>query len=213
MKILPEKKPKQIPVGGNILVDLMPQSHKDIVAIRNTRRRWTTAVVVFFAACLIISLITYSTNVFSGSQLSAERIAQEQVDIKINGYAEINQALNSQAESNALLAKAAGTEIDWSKLVSTIESSLPSGTSILSMSVVTGGGVKDKNSSAISMNLSSESTFGYSDSLKAIQSTPGVTGFEIGGLTSTSDSQYKYSVTFSYDTSILTQRFEKVPEK
>jgi hypothetical protein len=126
-------------------------------------------------------------------------------------YAEVNSALELQKVAIDSLNLAAGSEIDWNKLISSIERNLPSGTQISAISV-TGGGEKPKSkndpdvAAVINLNLSSSATIGYSDSLRMIENMPGVKGVEISGL-KTEGERYTYTLSFTYDTSLLTERF------
>lgn len=201
------KKEPSIPLGGAPFIDLMPQSHKDIVSIRRTRKSWTYGFIVVVIVCALVSAGLWAFNIQAKSQLDSEVSTQEQLDIKISNYAEVNQALESQKEAVKLLNQAAGSEIDWAKLIKNIEETLPGGTEVSALSVTTGGTADDEVSSAIVMDLSSSTTLGYSDSLKSIEGLAGVTSVEIGGLSTSGEDNYTYKMAFTYDNSILTEQY------
>jgi len=213
--LLPSKKEKteqKIPIGGNILIDLMPQSHKDVVATRDAKRRWTSIFAIVVAGCLMASGLSFAYNMQTQSQVSSEQSKQEALDLQIARHAEVNQALQSETTARGLLETSAGNEIDWNELISTIQTNLPQGTRITSLNVMTGGTPEDEISSAITMNLTSDSTLGYSDSLRAVENIDGVQQVEIGGLSVSGEGSYTYTMSFTFDTSILTERFATVEE-
>jgi len=201
------KKEPSIPLGRSPFIDLMPQSHKDIVSLRRTKKSWTYGFFVVVVVCALVSAGLWALNIQAKSQLGLEISAQEQLDIKISNYAEVDQALKSQKEAVKLLNQAAGSEIDWAKLINNIEKSLPSGIEITSLSVTTGGTADSEVSSAIVMDLSTSTTLGYSDSLKSFENLAGVTSVEIGDLSSSGDDSYTYKMAFTYDNSILTEQY------
>ena len=214
--LLPSKKDKteaKLPLGENILIDLMPQSHKTVVEIRQARRTWTGVFGAVVIGCLIGSGLALGYNWQTEKQVSKEQIVQEDLDLKIAQHAEVNQALQSESSARDLLNTAAGNEIDWNDLITTIESNLPAGTRISSLTVVNGGTVEDEVSSAVTMNLTSDTTLGYSDALRAVEGINGVQKVEIGGLSMGGENQYVYAMSFTFDTSILTERFAIIEEE
>lgn len=215
--LIPKKKDKGdigIPLGENILIDLMPQSHKDVVETREAKRSWTGIFAAIVIGCVVVSGASVFYSYQTQAKVKAEQDKHATIDLQIARHAEVNQAIQSESSARSLLDTAAGNEIDWNDLITTIEGNLPPGTNIVSLNVTNGGGIDDEISSAITMNLSSTSTFGYSDSLRAVEGINGVQQVEIGGLSGSSDGGYSYTMSFTYDTSILTERFtleEEVP--
>lgn len=213
--LLPSKKDKteaKLPLGENILIDLMPQSHKTVVEVRQARKTWTGVFGAVVIGCLIGSGLSLGYNWQTQQKVQKEQVVQEELDLKIAQYAEVNQALQSEGAARDLLNTAAGNEIDWNNLITTIESNLPAGTRISSLTVVNGGTVEDEVSSAVTMNLTSDTTMGYSDALRAVEGINGVQKVEIGGLSMGGENQYVYAMSFTFDTSILTERFAIIEE-
>jgi hypothetical protein len=204
-------KQKSIPLGETIFVDLTPSSHKKLVDLRNLKKQWRYGVFGVASFCIAASIVAVGLNAQSEGDLTSEKSAQTVITKNTAVYAEVNKALEVQKIAVDSLNTAAGSEIDWNKLISSIEGSLPSGTKISAISV-TGGGQKPKSKSdtdvaaVISLNLSSSSTIGYSDSLRSIENMPGIKSVEISGLKSESE-RYTYTLSFTYDTSLLTGRF------
>lgn len=211
-RLTPKKKEPAIEVGGNIFVSLIPDSHKRAVEARKSKNNWTVIFGLTVLICVVVSAAMFLYNLQVQAQLSSELEEQGTVDLMISKHAEVHQAMESEKVAKELLGKSAGNEIDWGRLVGIIEGNLPGGTSISSMSVTTGGMIDDDVSSSVTLNLTSNSTFGYSDTLNSIQNINGVTEVQIGGLASTGQGGYSYKMTFTYDTTILTERFsEDIP--
>jgi hypothetical protein len=202
---------KRIPLGEAIFVDLTPPSHKKLVDLRILKKKWSYGLFGVAAFCMAASFAAVGLNATAEAALTAEKNAQVVITQNTAAYAEVNSALELQKVAVDSLNLAAGSEINWNRLISSVESNLPSGTRISAISV-TGGGVKPKSegdpdvAAAINLNLSSGATIGYSDSLKKIESMPGVDSVEISGL-KTEGERYTYTLSFTYDTSLLTERF------
>lgn len=202
---------KSIPLGEAIFVDLTPPSHKKLVELRHLKKKWTYGIFGVISFCIAASFVAVGLNATAEAALASELDAQVVITKNTAAYAEVNSALELQKIAVDSLNLAAGSEINWSRLISSVEGSLPSGTQINAISV-TGGGVKPKSANdldvaaVINLNLSSGSTIGYSDSLKMIEGMSGVKGVEISGL-KTEGARYTYTLSFTYDTSLLTERF------
>lgn len=204
-------KQKSIPLGETIFVDLTPPSHKKLVDVRNLKKKWTYGIFGVAAFCVAASFAALGLNATAEASLASERGAQLVITKDTATYAKVNSALELQKIATESLNIAAGSEINWTKLVSSIEGNLPAGTQISAISV-TGGGEKPKKdgdpdvAAVINLNLSSSSTLGYSDSLRMIENMPGVASVEISGLKSES-TRYVYTLSFTYDSTLLTERF------
>lgn len=204
-------KQKSIPLGETIFIDLTPPSHKKLVDLRHLKKKWRYGLFCVAAFCIASSIVAVGMNAQSEADLASETSSQRTITQNTAAYAEVNQALELQKIAVESLKLAAGSEIDWNKLITSIEGSLPSGTKISAISV-TGGGKKPASSSdpdvsaVISLNLSSSTTLGYSDSLRSIENMPGIKSVEISGLKSENE-RYTYTLSFTYDTSLLTGRF------
>lgn len=213
MKLELKKKEKAIPLGGNIQIDLMPQSYRDVVELRDLRRKWIVGLIAVAIISVVASLSFYAKSVVVNSQLNSEQSTHQQLDSQIANYAEVNQALDSQAEAKKLLEKGASTELNWDKLFKTIQDNLPNGTEITSLSAVVGG---DKNSEVISgvlLNLSSNDDIQYADTLKAMQGVGSIDSVEIGPIALTGENRYNFQITFTFDKSVLTGSYVEIPKE
>jgi hypothetical protein len=202
---------KSIPLGEAIFVDLTPPSHKKLVDLRILKKQWTYGLFGVVSFCVAASFVAVGLNATTQAALASEQNAQLVITQNTAAYAEVNSALELQKVAVDSLNLAAGSEINWNRLITSVESNLPSGTRISAISV-TGGGVKPKSkgdpdvAAVINLNLSSGATIGYSDSLRMIENMPGIDSVEISGL-KTEGERYVYSLSFTYDTSLLTERF------
>lgn len=204
-------KQESIPLGEAIFVDLTPPSHKKLVDLRILKKKWRYGLFGVATFCVAASFVAVGLNTATEAALADERSTQLVITKNTATYAQVNSALELQKVAVDSLNLAAGSEINWTKLISSIESNLPSGTQISAISV-TGGGTKPKAksdpdvSAVINLNLSSGATIGYSDSLKRIENIQGISSVDISGLKSETG-RYTYTLSFTYDTSLLTERF------
>lgn len=204
-------KQESIPLGEAIFVDLTPPSHKKLVEVRNLKKQWRYGLMGVAVFCVAASFVAVGLNTAAEGSLAAEGDAQLVITQNTATYAKVNSALELQKVAVDSLNLAAGSEINWNKLISSIEKNLPSGTQISAISVTSGGekpkAKGDPNIAAvINLNLSSGTTIGYSDSLKKIEGITGISSVEISGLKSEKE-RYNYTLSFTYDTSLLTDRF------
>ena len=202
-----EKKAPAIELGGNIVVNLIPDSHKESVEAKKTKNSWTAIFGFAVLVSVLASGAMFAYNLQVNSQLETETLKQATIDLSIARHAEVHQAIESEGIAKQLLSQAAGNEVNWNQFVGIIEQQLPQGTEITSLAVTNGGDVSDEVSSRVILNLTSNSTFGYSDSLNAVEGISGVQQVEIGGLSAAGEGGYTYQMVFTYDTSILTERF------
>lgn len=203
--------PDSIPLGEPIFVDLTPPSHKKFVEVRKLKKQWSYGVFGVAAFCIATSFAVVGMNAMTEGELASERALQLTITKDTATYAKVNSALELQKVAVESFNMAAGTELNWTKLIGSIESSLPSGTRVSAISV-TGGGEKPTNkddkgvAAVINLNLSSDNTMGYSDSLKRIEAMSGVQSVDISGL-KTEGTRYSYTLSFTYDTTLLTERY------
>lgn len=208
---------KSIPLGEAILVDLTPPSHREFVELRRLKKHWIYGLFGVMIFCIAASLLAVGLNAQTEGVLSSERNTQLLITKDTAKYAEINSALELEKIAIDSLNIAAGSEINWSRLISNIEGTLPSGTQISAISVTGGGelpkeGDKPGVAAVVNLNLSSASTLGYSDSLKKIEAMTGIDSVEISGL-KTESGRYNYTLSFSYDTSLLTGNYSLKEKK
>lgn len=207
MKLELKKKPQEISLGENILIDLMPSSYREVVEMRTLKRRAFYAIIATLVIFIVASLGVYTNSAIVSSSLKTERSTHASLDSQIAEYAEVNQALESQKESKKLLNQGASSEIDWNKLIKTVSDSLPNNTQILSLSSVAGDPATGKNVAGVLLSLSSKSDLQYSDSLASIRNISGVSDVKIGPGQRSGEDRFNYQISFTYDHSILTGRF------
>jgi len=200
----PAKAGKGIAVG-RVLVDLTPEAYRDAVRTRELKKIWIFVVAGTFAASVLVTSVIFVSSLPAGTSLASRLEENTQLQTALGQYQEINQAVDQMGATQDKLNQAAGSEIDWARLISAIEGSLPSGTSVQSIGINTTGSDTEKAASIL-ISFVADSPLGYADTLKAVQSAEGVTNVQIGGLTSV-DGGYQFSATLDYDTSIRTNRF------
>jgi len=200
----PAKAGKGIAVG-RVLVDLTPEAYRDAVRTRELKKIWIFVVAGAFAVSVLVTSLIFVSSLPVKTELDSRLSANTQLQSALDQYQEVNQAVDQMAATQDKLNQAAGNEIDWSTLISSLEGSLPTGTSVQSIGISTTG-VSTERSASLLVSFVADSPLGYADTLKAIQSAQGVSNVQIGGLTS-ADGGYQFSATMDYDTSIRTNRF------
>lgn len=199
-------KSPRLPINKYASIDLIPDSHKDLIAKENTSRGWRYAVFLIAGLCALTIVFGIIMKINYAHQINVEKSSQQDLTVQISQYADVDSALTAQKEASEALNKAAGAEVNWGGLLGKVNEALPEGTRISSMSISTGG-VKD-TSSAVTLNLSSSQTLDYSDVLQKIKAIDGLSNVQIGGLSMDGDDTYVYTVSFNIDTSILTQKYK-----
>jgi len=200
----PAKAGKGIPVG-RVLVDLTPEAYRDAIKTRELKKNWVFVVAGTFALSVLALSLIFTSGLPLRTDLDSKLNTNTQLQAALGQYQDINQAVDQMGATKDKLNQAAGGEIDWSSLISSLEGALPSGTSVKSIGININASSSEK-SAAILISFVADSPLGYADTLKAIQSAQGVSNVQVGGLTST-DGGYSFSATMDYDTSIRTNRF------
>lgn len=204
---LPKKKESGFQPEDNILIDLMPKSHRDVVRLKHQKKRTMYAVMCVIALCLGVSGTFYVSSIQASSLLTKEKEVQQQIDVAVLDYAEVDTALQNQKLFNDLLYASSGTELNWESILQKTQAALPENTSITSMSVTANDNMNSEVASSILLNLESTDPSGYSDTLRAFTSLEGAHSVTIGGLKSSQENSYSYALSFTYDESVRTNRF------
>lgn len=212
-KIELSRKVPRLPLPTSVKINLTPMSHLNVIKERKAKSTIIKSFIGIFVACVVASGTVIGLNANTNSKLSVARDNNEAVQAEIAKYADVSQVLDSQEEAKRLLGKAASNEVNWQKLIDTVLESLPSGTTATAISVQSGGKSTDKVSTAINIELVSNSPMGYSDTLNAVNDINGVSLVNIGGLTSAGDNLYSYSMSFALDSSYLTKKYYSVKPK
>lgn len=203
-------KPKGFTVGKST-IDLTPEVYRSAVKSRQMKKNWIMANASVFALCVLTSSLLFVSNAPIKAQLDTATNSTEQLLTALEDYKAQEQMIEKAGPIRKQLNSAAGSEIDWSELITSIEQTLPSGISIKSIGINADGAPssdpkKPGKGAAVLVSFSASSPLGYADTLRSVQSADGVSRVEIGGMTSSGES-YEFSATFDYDDQILTNKF------
>jgi len=203
----PTRDKRFMEITRNPRVDLLPSDYLELVALRRMRRFWIYIFAVVVAVAIATSLGFYAISLIEGQKLSSEQANQKLIESQISQYAEADSLLNARKEARNLMEKAGGSEVDWQKFLDRIISNLPEGTELQALDTVVGSGNPDEDGLGIRLVLTSDGSFGYSDTLKSIQSMGVTSAVDISGLATSGDNRYDFTVSFTLDSSVLTGRY------
>lgn len=203
-----QKKDKGIEVGGNTLVDLTPASYIEVIALRKHRKQWIYIFLSVVAVSLLAVVLFYAQFLNADMQLSNEQDAQAELDAQIAEYSDVNDVLVARDNAENTLTSAAGTEIDWDQAYDNIQSALPGDTSVSRMAVDVNENPGAMVSAAVQIDLTAGSTMSYSDTLGVISDLEEVNSVTIGGMERSGEDQYRFTMSFTYDESIKTGRYD-----
>jgi len=192
-------------VIGKTSVDLTPEAYKSAIEARALKKRWVFALGASLAFAALVTSSIFATSLPAKRDLDNELKNNTQLQTALGQYQEVNQAVDQMDITVNKLNLAAGGAIDWVQLISAVEATLPSGTSVSSIGINTAGNSADKGASLL-ISFTADSPLGYADTLRSVQTAPGVSNVQIGGMTST-ETSYEFSATLDYDTSIRTGKF------
>lgn len=205
-------KEKGMKIGASN-VDLTPQSY--ITTINNRRQKKNLIIfnvglaVVAVVVCLSMAGFGLASKVSLDNAKSQEKLIEGQ----LAEFADAAEAIEQQKPMLTKLSQASAGEINWYALISAIESTLPPSTTVSSMGINLDTNQNSERSTAILVSLSSTDPIGYADSLNAFEEYPQISNVNIGGLTAGGEGIYNFSMTFDYDTSIRTYRYNEEYEK
>lgn len=198
---------------GESNVDLTPQSY--ITTIKNRRQKKNLIIfnIGLAAVAVIVCLSMVGFGLASKVSLDNAKTQEKLLASQLEEFAEESQAIEQQKPMLSKLSQASAGEINWNALIRSIESALPSSTKVVSMGINLDTNPASERSTAILVALSSTDPIGYADSLNAFEEYPQVSNVNIGGLTAGGEGIYNFSMTFDYDTSIRTYRYNEEYEK
>lgn len=206
-----EAKPKNKPAKtkgfefGRATVDFTPEAFKEAVRVRELRKQWILICAAIFALSSLVVSFIFVSALPVGTELESQLRINSALETELGQYQEVNLAVEQKDATLEKLNRATNNAIDWGALLSSIEGALPAGTSMRSIGVTTDGTSTEKGASLI-ISFVADSPLGYADTLQAVQSAPGVSNVQIGGMTS-SGASYSFSATLDYDSSIRTNKF------
>lgn len=206
LKGLLARKEDSFDVGGNILIDLTPASYREVIELRQHKKRWT--YIVFAVMILAAIGLGFSYFKFLSADLALKGVENEQevIDQQVQEFADINDVLVARDNARVTLESAAGSELDWEKVYQNINSELPSDTSIARLAVNVNENAVSNVAAAVQIDLTAGSTMSYADTLEVITDLKEVSSVTIGGLKSSGEG-YTFSMAFTYDPSIKTDRY------
>lgn len=199
-------KSKGMPIGGRSMVDLTPEIYREAVRARALKKRWVFVNGGVLALCVLLTSSIFASSLPGKLQLDSELQNNAQLQAALGDYQEVNVAVEQMGATQDKLNLAAGGDIDWARLISAMEQTLPSGTEISSIGINSTSNSTERGA-AILISFVANSPLGYADTLKSVQSAEGVSNVQIGGMTSSGEDAYVFSATMNYDTSIRTNRF------
>ena len=205
VSIPPKLKGKCLGVGFTN-IDLTPHFFKEAVEVRELKKNWIFINAGVFALTVLILSTIFVSSLSPQSELQSQQESNTTLLAALGKYKSQTEALSSSKDTAQKLNKAAGSAINWETLTNSIQGSLPSGTSIASISINTGD--SDEKGASMLIRFTANSPLGYADTLKAVQSARGVSNVQIGGLSSSGENSYQFSATFDYDSTIKTNRFQ-----
>lgn len=203
----PKRKPAKVKgfEFGRATVDFTPEAFKEAAHVRELRKQWIFICAAIFALSSLVVSILFVSALPVGTELDSQLRINSALETELGQYQEVNIAVEQKDATLEKLNRATNNSIDWGTLLSSIEGTLPAGTSMKSIGVTTDGTSPKKGASLI-ISFVADSPLGYADTLKAVQSAPGVSNVQIGGMTS-SGASYSFSATLDYDSSIRTNKF------
>lgn len=207
----PAKKDKQqgkakgIPIG-KVNVDLTPDFYKDAVYARQLKKQWIFINGGVLAIVALILSFVFVSTLPAKSDLNNQMTLNKNLQSALAQYQDVSMLIEEKKSVETKLQNAAGNEIDWVKLIDSIQDALPGGTSMSSIGISTTDGSDKEKGATILVRFVSDSPLGYADTLQSVQSAKGISNVEISGMSSTGES-YQFAATMHYDNSIKTNRF------
>lgn len=200
-------KTKGLPIG-RVNINLTPEFYKEAVYARQLKKQWIfiNAGIVALAA-LVLSFI-FVSGLPAKSNLENQMVLNKNLQSALVEYQDITILIDQKSATENKLIQAAGNEIDWSKLIDSIQNTLPNGTSISSIGITTTDSSNKEVGATILVQFVAKSPLGYADTLRSVQTAKGISNVEISGMSSTGES-YQFSATMNYDHSIKTNRFSE----
>ena len=202
-------KPKEKGMKSGGLIDLTPQTYITTIQERRLKKNLLVSTIGLAVVAAIVCGSFAGFGLAGKVSLKSAQSQQAILDSQMSEFADQVQALDQQKPIRSKLSQASAGEVNWRALIAAVENTLPTSTKVLSMGINVDTTVKSERSAAILVSLSSTDPIGYADSLNAFESYPNVSNVEVGGLTAGGEGVYNFSMTFDYNTSVRTNRYNE----
>lgn len=212
------KGPKLV-VGDFPYVSLMPANRLNAIEVEEAKGKWIKTVGAGVVIAIVIGVAAVGFKVIH--QISYDNAKQDAaaVEASILEFGEVDNALTIKTGIEGEITQGSANSINWQDLQNRISQNLPGGSSITTFDVVTGGKEGDASSAAVFVNVSALEPLDYAQILDSFGKVSGIIpdSLLIGDLTSTgsdgSQIVYSYPVSFTVDSTVLSQRWKYLTDK
>lgn len=206
-------------VGDFPYVSLMPANRLNAIEVEEAKSKWIKTVGAGVVIAIVIAVASVGFKVIHQISYDSAKQDAAAVEASILEFGEVDNALTIKTGIESEITQGSANSINWQDLQNRITQNLPGGSSITTFNVSTGGKEGDKSSAAVFVNVSALEPLDYAQILDSFGKVSGINpdSLIIGDLTSTgSDGSqiiYSYPVSFTVDTSILSQRWKYLTDK
>lgn len=211
------KGPKLV-VGDFPYVSLMPANRLNAIEVEEAKTKWIKTVGAGIVIAVVIAVASVGFKIIHQIGYDGAKQDAAAVEASILKFGEVDDALTIKSSIEGEIIEGTANTINWQDIQNRIAQNLPTGSSITTFNVNTGGTESDENSVSVFVNVSSIQPIAYAQILDSFGKVPGLVPdtLLIGDLTSltqSSDVVYSYPVAFSIDGSILSQRWKYLTDK
>lgn len=212
------KGPKLV-VGDFPYVSLMPANRLNAIEVEEAKSKWIKTVGAGVVIAIVIAVASVGFKVIHQIGYDNAKVDAAAVEASILKFGEVDNALTIKSGIEGEIIEASANSVNWQDLQNRIAQNLPSGSSITTFNVTTGGKEGEESSVSVFVNVSALEPLDYAQILDSFGKVSGILpeGLLIGDLTSTgSDGEqtiYSYPVSFTVDTSILSQRWKYLTDE
>jgi hypothetical protein len=203
-----------LPIGALPRVDLLPPSEMRRRDMMARARTWLFIGLGTLAVALLAVGGAFAYNVTATVRLGFEQARTQQILVAIAELSEVSRAIALRTELSQMGTQAMAGDLEWSRVIGTIEERLPDGVSIIDYALLAGPvpeeGVDAASSTGAfgTVTVSSAQPLAFVDVTRSLREVESVRVTEVAELLRVDDGPfYEYRVEFTIDQSVYTGAF------
>jgi hypothetical protein len=201
-------------LAGIPRVNLMPRVEIERRERADSLRKWGWGVVATLVALLLIIAGAFVLNWAAQQRLAAEQARTNELLTELAGLSDVSVALSAQDDLEAFRADAMASDLEWTRVYSTLVDGLPAGVTLTGFDLTVGPAPTPGDDVAAQVGLDGGLTFTspraveIAQLIRTYRAIPGVIAAEGSDVSSAGDDAgYTYQLTITFDQSLYTGAF------
>lgn len=198
---------KKVRAGEAPFVDLTPKLYREERLETTLKASWKRIFILIVVVTLGAIAAAVGWRYLAFMEYEEQSAQEVEVEDQVQEYSEVNSLLNEVESLESSITNSMSSEVDWTPVLVDVENSLPSTTSIQTITIDTGGNMNAEVIASVRMTLTSTDPLDYAN---VADSLPYAVNTNLGNLTS-GNGVYNFTIAFGLDESVLAYNFVDPP--